>query len=194
MKTLIIDTSTNVMYISLADNNKLIDEKIRISKKDISKYLVSEIKHLLDNNHTSLDSIDKIIVGRGPGSYTGLRIAGTVAKTLAYTKDIDLYEISSLYLLTSGYESVVAMIDARNNFVFGAIYINDEVIVDDGHFLKEDLLNKKQGNELDILIDETNYKIDIGKVINKSSKVSNVHEYVPNYINKTEAERNNENK
>ena len=193
MKSLIIDTSTNLMYIGLVDKYNLVDTKIRISRRDISKYLVNDIKELLDQNNTNLNDIKKIVVGRGPGSYTGLRVAGVVAKTICYTKKIDLYEISSLFLLTSGYENVISMIDARNNLVFGAIFHGSITKIEDGHFIKDDLLEKRIDEEI-ILINETNYKIDAKKVLNNAKKVDNHFDYTPNYVNKTEAERNNENK
>ena len=193
MKSLIIDTATSLMYVGLVDGDNLIDKRTRISKKDISKYLVSEIKGLLESNDVTLDEIDRIIVGKGPGSYTGLRIAGTVSKTLCYAKGIDLYEVSSLFLLTSGYDKAISMIDARNNNVFGAIYDGGVARVADGHWVKGELLAKQKNEEI-VLIDETNYMVDVRKVIKVAKKVSNTHEYIPNYINKTEAERNNENK
>ena len=192
MKTLIIDTATNLMYIALVDDN-LTKTKTRLVRRDISKYLVNDIKELLDENETNISKIDKIIVGKGPGSYTGLRVAGVVAKTLAYAKSIDLYEVSSLFLLTSGYDKVIAMIDARNNFVFGGVYNNGSVIVKDGHFIKSDLLQKRTDEEI-VLINEESFRIDANKVINTAIRVENIHEYVPNYVNKTEAERNNEDK
>ncbi|MDL2292917.1 tRNA (adenosine(37)-N6)-threonylcarbamoyltransferase complex dimerization subunit type 1 TsaB [Acholeplasma sp. OttesenSCG-928-E16] len=189
MKYLLMDTATNIMYIALINNKKIEYKKTRIAKRDHSKYLIDYIQKLLEEAKVDLGSLDGIIVGEGPGSYTGLRIAGVVAKTFSYTKKIPLYKVSSLFLLTSGYQNVVAMIDARNDYVFGAIYHKNENIIKDNHFKKEELL--KYANDEDIImIDENNFKINAEKIINKMVLVDNPHSYIPNYINKTEAERN----
>lgn len=45
--------------------------------------------------------LDRIAVAQGPGSYTGLRVAVATAKTLAYTLNIDLVGVSSLYALAA---------------------------------------------------------------------------------------------
>ena len=97
MYRLILDSSTKLMWIGLAKDNKLIANYTRVARKDHAKYMVDAIDNLLKVNDVTIDDIKEIVVSSGPGSYTGLRVAGMVAKMLAYTKNIPLYEISSIY-------------------------------------------------------------------------------------------------
>ena len=192
MYRLIIDSSTKIMYVGLTQNLNLIDKKIRIAKRDHAKYLVDEIDQLLSKNNLKITDIKEIIVGNGPGSYTGLRVAGMVAKMLAYIKNIILKEVASPFFLTSGYEEkVTGLIDARRNQFFMGTYDNLTTVIPeqigqlDDFYTNNDFLESRK-----VLIDENNYLIDAAKIILKATIVEDVHSYTPNYIRKTEAERN----
>src|SRR5690554_2578576 len=113
MKKLFLDSSTNLLYVAVSEENELLDFTIRLSRNDHSKHVVDRIDLLLKRNNLTIDDIDEIIVGHGPGSYTGLRVSVMVSKMLAYTKNIKLSSVSSLYFLSSGYKGKKApMIDA----------------------------------------------------------------------------------
>jgi tRNA threonylcarbamoyladenosine biosynthesis protein TsaB len=83
---LLIDSSTNYLYLSLV-NNEEIKSFVRSGKNDHSETLVDFLNKFLNENNITIDDIDEVYVGRGPGSYTGLRIAGTVGKVLAHIKN-----------------------------------------------------------------------------------------------------------
>lgn len=192
MKNLFLDTSTNLLYIGISDGNKLIKEHIKIGKKDHGKYLVSLVGELLKGVNLTIDDIDRIYVGSGPGSYTDLRVSGMVAKMFSALKEIPLYEVSSLFFLSSGYENTNAvMIDARNNNVFSSIYKENETLVEEALRNIEDFkVIAKRYNAKTILLDENNYKVDISKVIKKAKLVLNVDAFEPRYLRETAAERN----
>ena len=61
--------------------------------------MVDFLNKFLNENNITIDDITEVYVGRGPGSYTGLRIAGTVGKVLAHIKNKKLYSFSSLDLI-----------------------------------------------------------------------------------------------
>ncbi|MDO9629196.1 MAG: tRNA (adenosine(37)-N6)-threonylcarbamoyltransferase complex dimerization subunit type 1 TsaB [Acholeplasmataceae bacterium] len=190
MKTLFFDVSTNVMYVGYAKDDILVDFSIRIAQRDHAKYLVDRIDSVLKRNKLTLDMIDEVIIGYGPGSYTGIRIAVVVGKMLAYTKNIKLRVISSLYFMTSGYEGkVAALIDARRGYVFCAIYDGNEVILKDSYLkLSELSSNEKYKNAQTIFIDDRSYEINPKKIRIHSTLVDNPHDLVPNYLRRTEAE------
>ena len=192
MYRLILDSSTKLMWIGLAKDNKLIANYTRVARKDHAKYLVDAIDNLLKVNDVTIDDIKEIVVSSGPGSYTGLRVAGMVAKMLAYTKNIPLYEISSIYFLSSGYDKKVAgLIDARRNQYFFGIYENTKTVFEDTLMLYDDIINLPEiKNSQIVILNEDNYLIDITKVFKKMSLVKDVHSFVPKYLRKTEAERN----
>ena len=78
--------------------------------------------------------VKRIYVGYGPGSFTGVRIGLTIAKTYAYTLNIKLVPISSLQILASTIEEdeIVSLIDARRGYVFAGVYDKElNSIIDD---------------------------------------------------------------
>jgi tRNA threonylcarbamoyladenosine biosynthesis protein TsaB len=190
VKALYLDISTQVMYVSYAENNQIIDVVIRIGNKDHAAHVIDTIDQLLKRNHQKIDDITSITVGKGPGSYTGIRMAVTVAKTLAYTKNIDLYEVSSLIFMTSGYKDLIcAMIDARRQFVFYTIYDASHIHHRDQYRLLSDLsLEDLYKQATPIFIDENTYKVDIHVINNYRKIVKDIHGFEPNYTRKTEAE------
>ena len=196
MKRLMFDVSTNVMFVAYAKDDVLSDFSIRIAKRDHAKYLVDRIEQVIQRNRLKLDDIDEIIIGIGPGSYTGLRIAVMVAKMLAYTKNIPLRTVSSLYFMTSGHEGkVAALIDARRGFVFSEIHEGEEIILEDGYRDLADLSNLDIYKDAKtVFIDDRSFLVNPKYIINKSVAVENVHDLVPNYLRRTEAEKNHDQK
>lgn len=195
-RQLFFDSSTNLLYIAIGNNGQLIEHTIRIGKQDHSKHIVDRINELLKRRDLTINHIDKIYVGKGPGSYTGIRSSVMVAKMLAYSKNIELYEISSLFFLSSGYPGLKApMIDARNGNVFSAIYSDDEAL------LQDDLRNTESLKEIalnyhaqPILLHDFHYEVDLMKIMNMAKKVKDIHGFIPNYARKTQAERDNDTK
>jgi tRNA threonylcarbamoyladenosine biosynthesis protein TsaB len=192
MRTLFFDVSTNVMYVGLAKDDILIDYSIRIASRDHAKYLVDRIDQILKRNKLTLDKIDEMIIGYGPGSYTGIRIAVVVGKMLAYAKHVKLRVISSLFFMTSGYEGkVAALIDARRGFVFSGIYEHGNILLEDGYRK----LSELQENPLylkaqTVFIDDRSYMVNPKILREKSLLVKDIHALEPQYLRRTEAETN----
>lgn len=192
MNQILFDSSTGVLVMAIAKDGKMIDFSIRMGKKDHAKHIVERMDQMLKRKHLDINQIDEIIVGYGPGSYTGLRISVMVGKMLAYTKGIRLRSVSSLFFLSSGIEGrVCAMVDARNGNVFGGIFEGDKVILEESLRGYEEMRElAKKHNAKPYLIDDYNYEIDTQKILNLSQVVKDVHGFVPNYLRITEAERN----
>lgn|SRR5690625_1227273 len=185
MNYLILDTSTNYLVVGLLKN----DEEsfiTRIGKNDNSAYIINKIDELLKTNNITIKDINEIIVGVGPGSYTGIRVSVVAAKTLSYSLNIPLRKISSLAFLSSGYDKeVIASIDARRNHVFSGTYFKAKNLSEDKYVDINDLNKDKL-----VMLNEDTIKINIKNIVNNSKQVFNVHELEPNYLRKTEAERN----
>ena len=192
MKTLLIDVSTLVMFVGLVKDETLIDQSMRIAKRDHAKYMVDRVEQMIKRNNITLTDIDRIVVGVGPGSYTGIRIAVMVAKMLGYARNIPVYTVSSLYFMTSGFEGKIgALIDARRGFVFANIHENGSILLNDIYIaldaLKQDPIYKEAKT---IFIDERHYEVSPKHIFKHMVKVENIHDLVPNYLRKTEAENN----
>lgn len=126
MKTLAIDTSNFVMGVALVEENKVIGEVITNLKKNHSIRLMRAIESLLADCDTLPKELDKIVVAEGPGSYTGVRIGVTVAKTLAWTLNIPLVGVSSLEVLAANgryFNGLISpLFDARRQQIFTGLY------------------------------------------------------------------------
>ena len=192
MIQLYMDVSTDIMYIALSRDNTPLDSSIRLAKRDHAKYLVDRIHQILEKNKLHLDDVDEMIVGEGPGSYTGIRIAVTVGKTLAYAKKIPLYRVSSLIFMTSGFEGLTcALHDARRGFVFASIYEDGDVFLNSQYILLEELKKHEHYKKANVItLNEETYKIDLSKINLHRKLVIDVHSFEPNYSRLTEAEEN----
>ncbi len=96
------DTSTASLAAAIVRDGVLLDSTVSFAERNHSVRIVSEIKELLIRNGLQGSDLDVIAVGQGPGSYTGVRIAVTAAKTLAWTWNKPLIGISSLEALAFG--------------------------------------------------------------------------------------------
>ena len=192
MIKLYMDVSTDIMYIALSKDNTLLDFSVRHGKRDHAKYLVDRIHLILEKNKLRLDDVNEIIVGEGPGSYTGIRIAVTVGKTFAYAKKIDLYRVSSLIFMSSGFDGLTCVIhDARRGFVFASIYEDGDVYLNSKYILLEELKKHAHYKKTNMItLDEETYKVDLSKIDLHRKLVVDVHSFEPNYSRLTEAEEN----
>lgn len=150
MKILAFDTSTKAMSVALVEEEMLIAEKTINIKRDHSVGLMPAIEALLDDVHCQPSELDRIVVAKGPGSYTGIRIAVTVAKTLAWTLNCELVGISSLEALAAASvyppnTLVVPLFDARRRNVYAGLYRQEvagklTAVMPDSHRSIEELL------------------------------------------------------
>lgn len=127
MTILAIDTSNNPLGVALLDDNQVLGEYITNIKKNHSVRVMPAIQRLMEDCEKVPADLTKIVVAKGPGSYTGVRIGVTIAKTLAWTLNIPLVGISSLEILAAGagryFNGFVApIVDARRGQVYTALY------------------------------------------------------------------------
>lgn len=187
MYSLIIDTSTKFLYICLVKDNTIVREVKEESNRNHAPGSVVRIEEILKENNIKINNLDEVIVGIGPGSYTGLRIALTIAKMICSFMDIPLKTISTLFLMSSGYDGlVVPVIDARRGNYFSAAY-NDKTILEDKLRTKEEIENSIKDFTY---IDEDMFNVNVSKVLKNAVKVKEVDALTPNYLRMTEAEYN----
>ncbi|MBD1383159.1 tRNA (adenosine(37)-N6)-threonylcarbamoyltransferase complex dimerization subunit type 1 TsaB [Metabacillus arenae] len=150
MKALAIDTSNYSLGVSIVDEGKVIGEYITNIKKNHSVRAMPAIDQLLTDCDLKPKDLEKIIVAKGPGSYTGVRIGVTIAKTLAWSLNIPIVGISSLEVAAAagrhfpGY--ICPFFDARRGQVYTGVYKyeNDQLIniMEDQNVLLVDLLEQ----------------------------------------------------
>jgi tRNA threonylcarbamoyladenosine biosynthesis protein TsaB len=126
MTILAIDTSNYALGVALLEENQVLGEYITNLKKNHSVRIMPAIQTLMKDCERVPADLTKIVVAKGPGSYTGVRIGVTIAKTLAWTLNIPLVGISSLEILASTgryFEGYVSpLFDARRGQVYTALF------------------------------------------------------------------------
>ncbi len=127
MKLLAIDTTTDTATVALSMNGEVYHEE-QTGMRQHAQYLLPMIQRLLALAGLSCQQLDGIVFGRGPGSFTGLRIACSVAKGLAYAHDLPMYPVSSLAAIAEPFglsQPVLAILDARMHQVYWAYFEGD---------------------------------------------------------------------
>lgn len=211
MKILYLDTSSSFLYTGLVFDGQLITQIKEKLDKDLSTLALSKISRMFTENKITPDEINKIIVVNGPGSFTGVRIGLTIAKTFAWAKQIPIITISSLEAMALSHSKesskyLVPAIDARRNYVFASIYDNENrAFVMNEQYINLNTLEAALENmpsnikyitndNLKINHEIITYDPDILYIVDKVKDRGpvNPHSIDANYLKLTEAEEKND--
>ncbi len=194
LKRLVVDTATDWLYVGIFDGAAPLITHYEKGKNNHSVTLMPTIERLFKLVNLEVAAMDELMVGIGPGSYTGVRIGVVVMKMFAWTLNKPLYTVSSLALLASSYPHdalVMPAIDARRGNAFLGVYdmkqntlrlIHDEkhMHLNDALDLYEHAQHHEQG--------EPNLAVILNSELRTLAK--DVHLVAPVYLRQTEAERN----
>ena len=188
-RTLILDTSSDLLYVAILENANELYVKTLFGHNNHSENLMNVITEGLQQTALAMKDFEKIVVGIGPGSYTGLRVALAIAKMFSWTLQIPLYTISSLDLLGSGnYERdgvyAITNIAKKKHLYAKIVEVKDGNIsvLSDDEFIEEEKFKEKLKGYPKATIAE---HIQSSSIIMKlATKVKNdeLHELVPNYL------------
>ena len=128
MKILYLETSSKNCSVAVSDGDKLLclcEERSEGYKQ--SENLHTFVQWALEGAEISLQEIDAVCLGMGPGSYTGLRIGASSAKGFCFGLSVPLLAINSLHsmmrpFLSMGYDLVIPLVDARRMEVYTAVF------------------------------------------------------------------------
>ncbi|WP_144658206.1 tRNA (adenosine(37)-N6)-threonylcarbamoyltransferase complex dimerization subunit type 1 TsaB [Candidatus Phytoplasma pini] len=178
-KYLILDISIQLQLIIVATDKNIISIYKYFDKKNFVANIVPLLDQAMKENSCLFQNLKGIIVGVGPGSYVGTRLAVLTAKMLSLEFNIDLYQISSLLLLSSGYGSglITPKIDAKNHFFYSLSLLNQKIILNENLY-HEFFLNQFENH---VILTEQNFKISLSKVLCYMKKVTNPHVLIPSY-------------
>ncbi|MDD9266645.1 tRNA (adenosine(37)-N6)-threonylcarbamoyltransferase complex dimerization subunit type 1 TsaB [Paenibacillus sp. GCM10023248] len=133
-RCLAIDTSSSAMTVALLEDGNLLGEVSSHAERNHSIGLLPHIEELLASRQLKPKDLQAVAAGVGPGSYTGVRIAVSVAKTFAWSLGLTLIGISSLEAMAlggadnrlevpaDGLTWVVPLLDGRRKQAFTAVY------------------------------------------------------------------------
>ena len=131
MKLLALDTSSDACSVALQLDNTISETHV-LEPKQHTRLLIPMIRDLLRDAGIELGNLDAVVLGNGPGSFIGMRIAASVAQGLAYGSGLKIVPVSSMAAVAaevmeiySAAEVIVAQ-DARMNEAYLGIYRNDD--------------------------------------------------------------------
>ena len=140
MYQLLLDSSNIFLSVGLAKDGKVVDQISYEAWQRQSEMMVTEVDNILKRNNLKKEDLDAVVVGMGPGSYTGVRIGVTIAKTIAYALKIKIYAKSSLSLLKDGDFPTICLFNARSGRSYFAVYQGNKVIEKDRVLTNEEVL------------------------------------------------------
>ena len=129
MKVLAMDTSSKICSVAIIEDNKVLKEMHNESQLEHSQTLMPMIKNILEEQNLKITDMDLFASSIGPGSFTGTRIGIATVKAFSDATKIPVVGINSLE--AQGYSvlrneqdecKILSMIDARNDFVYFAVY------------------------------------------------------------------------
>jgi len=127
MKVVGIETSGLIGNIAVCDGSTVVGKKTYGKNFSHGKEIVSSLKSIFNEIKWEPNDIDLIAVSIGPGSYTGLRIGVTCAKTLAYGLGKPVIDVPTLDVLVENVrdnnaKTICPVIDAKRKSVYACIY------------------------------------------------------------------------
>ena len=128
MKILHIETSSKNCSVAISDGEELLClcEEVSENYKQ-SESLHTFVEWALEGAEISLQDLDAVSLGMGPGSYTGLRIGSSAAKGFCYGLKIPLIAVNSMEtmidpFLSRDFDLVIPLLDARRMEVYTAVF------------------------------------------------------------------------
>lgn len=131
MLSILIDTSNTDLAVGLAKDGHVFDFVRYEAWQRQSEFLVVELDKLLKKHSLTRKDISNVVVSKGPGSYTGVRIGLTVAKVMAISLKIPLYTVSSLEIFRKNEEPSLCLVNARADRSYVGLYKGEECLIKD---------------------------------------------------------------
>lgn len=120
-----LETSTMIQSIAVEVDHQLVASRAIRQQVGHAESLLSSVQGTLDDAGCTLQQIQEVVCGLGPGSFTGIRIGLAFAMGMARSRHIPLFGVHTLRAMTSALPTTTAVavaLDARKSEVYGAIY------------------------------------------------------------------------
>ena len=185
MNTLYIDTHSNKIIINLFRDKKVFIKKEIETNNNHSITIMPILVEALNEAKIDVNDLNEIIVVNGPGSFTGVRLGVTIAKTLAYVLNIPIKTMSSLLIkaVSFTHEDVNIIEKEKNGVFIGTFNKNNELIGEYTYLRNSEYLP----SEKDIL----DVQLDYEKINRFTDNIRciNSHAVNPIYIKQIEVQK-----
>ena len=198
MISLVMDTSNSYLAVVLFKDNMCLEAFQEKGSRRQSEKAIPSLKEVLDRHHIALKDVNEMIITSGPGSYTGVRVAMTIAKTLAAVSDVRIKSVSSLAAY-AGMNQALSVIDARGHKVFVGVYENGLPLIKEQVMTLEDFTQLRAEYEDFELVGEVgclgldekecDLCANIYALAQMADPIKNVDLLVPTYIKDVEAKK-----
>lgn len=133
-RLIFIETSTSLCSTALAEDGRIVCSRSSSEPRAHASLTAVFVKEMLDEAGWTVRDLDAVCVGKGPGSYTGLRVGVSTAKGLCFGGNLPLIAIDTLEILAhqaieaglpDGCKAILPMVDARRMEVYTAVFSPD---------------------------------------------------------------------
>lgn len=204
MIELFIDTVSSRIIVAILKDGKIKSIHNEKNGHDLSTRILPIIDNVFNEAKVIPNEVDTIYVVNGPGSFTGIRIGVTIAKTYAWSMKKRIITLSELALMATtsvDTDLIIPLIDTRRNASYAGIYDkNGNSVLSDCYISNDDLKEKLSKDKTFTFISYDNIdafdtvepNIDLESFINmhRNDVAKNPHEVNPEYLKLTEAEEN----
>ena len=140
MLIVMLDSSNTSLTVAIGNEKGVIESISYEAWQSQSEYMIPELDKLFDKHQVKRTDITDILVSVGPGSYTGVRIAITIAKTMALATGANLYGISSLRCQKDRKNPSICVINARSGRSYFGVFEDEKIIIDDCIYANDKVL------------------------------------------------------
>ncbi len=187
MKVFFLNTASFFIHLAIIKDNEILYQCQEKNDSQLSEKIFNLIEKTFKEANTKPNEIKKIYVVNGPGSFTGIRLGITIAKTFAWHQQIPICEISTIAFLASGQQETVGIvIPDKQGMGYCGIYTKNLEKKQESYTNIEEF--KK--NNLPIINYQEEIPIDLLKIIKKyQDQQTNVHQIKANYLKKLAVEK-----
>lgn len=196
MISLCMDSAYKQLVLGLYKDKELLAGISLEAFKKQSETIFVELNRLLKETNLDYKDIDRVIITKGPGSYTGIRIAMTIAKVLCSQMHKELYTISTMQLYAGIEKQANVILDARSQRAYVA-HVEDGQIQGNIQILTLDEVKEFIETNPGILLGDADLmeqdvqKVDFLKNFIELEpyyeKVENIHALVPDYLKESDS-------
>jgi len=196
MISLCMDSAYKQLVLGLYKDQELLAGISLEAFKKQSETIFVELNRLLKETNLDYKDIDRVIITKGPGSYTGIRIAMTIAKVLCSQMHKELYTISTMQLYAGIEKQANVILDARSQRAYVA-HVEDGQIQGNIQVLTLDEVKKFIETNPGILLGDADLMGQDVKKVNflknfielepYYEKVENIHALVPDYLKESDS-------
>lgn len=196
MISLCMDSAYKQLVLGLYKDQELLAGISLEAFKKQSETIFVELNRLLKETNLDYRDIDRVIITKGPGSYTGIRIAMTIAKVLCSQMHKELYTISTMQLYAGIEKQANVILDARSQRAYVA-HLEDGQIQGNTQILTLDEVKEFIETNPGIVLGDADLmgqdveKVDFLKNFIELEpyyeKVENIHALVPDYLKESDS-------